>query len=121
MCSTEKMQPIHIDEFAALASANGVKIARPLLTRFLDEQVSDRSCPFWIVFWSPGLTSARQTEHHALFARSDGRGSSSLPLTFFRHEVLSICSVQFSVLFTCLCIFASDFSLRLCGAPHLIA
>jgi hypothetical protein len=37
------MQPIHIDEFATLASANGVKVARPLLTRFLDEQVSEEA------------------------------------------------------------------------------
>ncbi|GAA5985857.1 hypothetical protein JCM10908_006306 [Rhodotorula pacifica] len=33
-----RYEPIHIDEFAALATENGVKIARPLLTRFLDEQ-----------------------------------------------------------------------------------
>ncbi|KWU42956.1 hypothetical protein RHOSPDRAFT_35462 [Rhodotorula sp. JG-1b] len=37
-CRILRYEPIHIDEFAALANANGVKIARPLLTRFLDEQ-----------------------------------------------------------------------------------
>lgn len=37
--SVLRLQPVHIDEFATLAADNGVKIARPLLTRFLDEQV----------------------------------------------------------------------------------
>ncbi|GAA5874378.1 hypothetical protein JCM3774_005021 [Rhodotorula dairenensis] len=33
-----RYEPIHIDEFAALATEHGVKVARPLLMRFLDEQ-----------------------------------------------------------------------------------
>ncbi|KPV73792.1 uncharacterized protein RHOBADRAFT_54973 [Rhodotorula graminis WP1] len=33
-----RYEPIHLDEFVALAAKGGVKIAKPLLVRFLDEQ-----------------------------------------------------------------------------------
>lgn len=75
------LQPIHFDEFVALAAQGGVKVAKPLLVRFLDEQVRPSLSDLFSLSPPCSVPDARApAEHHVLHAGPDGRDEEAVPL-----------------------------------------